>query len=632
VRTLPPVYLKTIVKTNKKYKTRVVHYRMVESYRQLDKVKHQTMLYLGALEELPLVEDKIKLGRRIDEIVIDRVMGTQNIFSCENQVIEQMAQKFALEIIEKNNIDVSGKKKYTLIETEGIKNKDVKGIGGEWLCYQTLDKLKLRELLTGKGWLEEDIQLAITHIISRCVNPASEHATSKWIKQNSGVCEITAYPVDKITKDKLYKISLKLHEIKDELETHLSHRTNELFDIDDKVIIYDLTNMYFEGKMDASQLALRGHSKEKRSDAKLIVLAAVVNEAGFIKYSNIFEGNMNDGKSLIRIIDRLKEKTQSNTQPIIVMDAGISTEENLKMLRAKKFDYLCVSRSGMRNYQVDASGQTIEIKDRMGQSIYLQTATVPNKVDRFLHVHSLAKQAKEESMHAQFKKRFEIGLENIKASLAKKSGVKKVGKVNERIGRLKQKYTSIHKHYTITLTPDQSKDQIIDLKWEIASKPTHLGQYLLRTTLNEKDEKTQWFIYNTIREVESTFRTLKTDLDIRPIYHKTDAASMAHLHLGLLAYTVVNTIRYQLKQNNYNHDWTEIRRIMSTQSLVTTVMQNHADVHISVRKCSEPNELVQFIYDSLHILHKPFNLKKSVVPHAVTLKKQLSSIQPFPSG
>lgn len=605
---------------------------MVESYRQLDKVKHQTMLYLGRLESLPKVEDKIILGKRIDEIVTDRVMGTPNLFICDNPHIEQLAQQFAEEIIEKNKIDVSGKKKYALIEPEGIKNKDVKGIGGEWLCYQTLDKLKIIELLTRKGWQEEEIQLAITHIISRCVYPASEHATSKWIIQNSGVCEITSYPVDKITKDKLYKISLKLYELKDELETHLSHRTNELFDIQDKVIIYDLTNLYFEGKMRTSKLAARGHSKEKRSDAKLIVLAVVVNEAGFIKYSNIFEGNMNDGKSLIQIIDRLKDKTQSSTQPIIVMDAGIATEGNLKMLRDKKLDYLCVSRSGMSNYQVDTTGQAIEIKDRMGQSIYLQTAIVPNKIDRFIHVHSLAKQAKEESMHASFKKRFETGLENIKASLIKKGGVKKEGKVNERLGRLKQKYTSIHKHYSITLTKDQNKDQIIDIQWEIVAKPAHLGQYLLRTTLNEKDEKTQWFIYNTIREVESTFRTLKTDLDLRPIYHKTDSAAMAHLHLGLLAYTVVNTVRYQLKQNNYNHDWTEIRRVMSTQNLVTTVMQNHANENIAVRKCSEPNDQVKYIYDTLQLQSKPFAPKKSVVPHSETFKKQSATIQSFLSG
>ena len=100
------------------------------------------------------------------------------------------------------------------------------------------------------------------------------------------MCEVTGYPIEKITKDKLYKSALDLFEIKDHLEQHLSMRTNELFDLQDKIILYDLTNTYFEGQKRNSQLAKFGRSKEKRSDAKIIVLALVVNTEGFVKYSN----------------------------------------------------------------------------------------------------------------------------------------------------------------------------------------------------------------------------------------------------------------------------------------------------------------------------------------------------------
>lgn len=86
------------------------------------------------------------------------------------------------------------------------------------------------------------------------------------------------------------------------------------------------------------------------------------------------------------------------------------------------------------------------------------------------------------------------------------------------------------------------------------------GIYFLRTSLNSKDEQTLWTIYHVIREIEYTFRVLKTDLDLRPIYHKTDDASMAHLYLGLIA----STIRYQLKLHQINHDWSEIIRIRQT--------------------------------------------------------------------
>ena len=146
--------------------------------------------------------------------------------------------------------------------------------------------------------------------------------------------------------------------------------------------------------------------------------------------------------------------------------------------------------------------------------------------------------------------------------------------------------------------------------------------YLLRTNLNEKDERAQWKIYNAIREVEYTFRVLKTDLDLRPIYHKTDKASLAHLHLGLLAYWVVNTIRYQLKQKGINNEWHDLVRIMNTQKIVTTTMQNDRNETICIRKCSEPTESVQAIYEALKFKPTPFTRKKSVVPPAEIKKSQ----------
>ena len=92
-----------------------------------------------------------------------------------------------------------------------------------------------------------------------------------------------------------------------------------------------------------------------------------------------------------------------------------------------------------------------------------------------------------------------------------------------------------------------------------------MGIYFLRTTLDETDQKALWDIYNTIREIGYTFWVLKTEVDLRPTYHKTDDASMAHFHLGMLAYWLVDTIRYQLKQKGYKKNWREIVRIMNTQ-------------------------------------------------------------------
>ena len=127
-------------------------------------------------------------------------------------------------------------------------------------------------LFENLGWSEEKIQLAMTQVISRAVYPGAELATSKWIKDNSAICDITGYDVHKITKDKLYQSALDLYQHKATIEKYLSTTTNELFDLQDRIMLYDLTNTYFEGTKRYSQFANYGSSKEKRSDAKLVVL------------------------------------------------------------------------------------------------------------------------------------------------------------------------------------------------------------------------------------------------------------------------------------------------------------------------------------------------------------------------
>ena len=621
------MFLKVIFKTIKTTGERKKHYRLCESYRIDNTVRHQTILHLGPLEELPETDQKKALATRIDELVKQSYTGKQSLFAPPDQLIETLAQKFFAVIKEKQRLDIAAGKDYHRVDTDSIKNKNIKEIGSEWLCMQALGQLGISGFLTLQNWSPEKIQLALTHIISRATYPASELRTSQWIKENSAVCELTGYPAEKITKDKLYDISKCLYAVKEELEKHLSKRTNELFDLDDKIILYDLTNTYFEGSMRSSKIARFGRSKEKRSDARLVVLAVVVNTEGFLKYSQIFEGNIADSSTLEKIINELSLRTSSTErQPTVVLDAGIATEDNLKLLKETKFGYMCVSRSNMKKYSVDTNSQPIKIFDKKEQPLTLQKVIVEGSTDNWLRVHSQAKALKESGMNSRFSQRFEEGLSQIKESLGKKKGVKKQEKVWERIGRLKAKYSSIHKYYDIE-TEANNKGTVTNILWKQKPLENKEGYYLLRTTLDQKDEQVQWIIYNTIREIEATFRTLKTDLDLRPIYHKTDEASMAHLHLGLLAYWVVNTIRHQLKQKSINNEWRDVVRIMNTQKIVTTTMENAYDQQIIIRQCSEPTEQVNKIYMALKYKPQPFTRKKSVVPLA-EIKKNESPAKP----
>jgi hypothetical protein len=191
-----------------------------------------------------------------------------------DEKVEELAKHFYNEIRVKKRCDLQHENKdWETVDMSTLKNKDAREIGAEWLCKQTFDQLGIGDFLKQQNWDDEKISLAATHLISRAVYPASELKTVSFIKENSAICEITGYDKNKITKDLLYGISHKLYSVKTPLEQYLSKRTNELFDLEDKIILYDLTNTYFEGRMEKSKKAKFGRSKEKRSDAKIIVLA-----------------------------------------------------------------------------------------------------------------------------------------------------------------------------------------------------------------------------------------------------------------------------------------------------------------------------------------------------------------------
>jgi hypothetical protein len=265
------------------------------------------------------------------------------------------------------------------------------------------------------------------------------------------------------------------------------------------------------------------------------------------------------------------------------------------------------------------------VKDNKNREIELQRVVCSIDSEYFLKVKSEAKSLKEAAMNNSFRERFEEGLHVIAKGISSKGGTKKYDKVCERIGRLKQRYPSVHRFYDIRLEKND-KDICTSIKWNIneeavLKKDDDTGVYFIRTNLKEPEEELVWMVYNCIRNVESAFRCIKSDLNLRPIYHKTDEATEAHLHLGLLAYWVVNTIRHKLKSSGINSSWKEVNRIMHTQKCVTTTVINVKEQVIAIRRCTEPTPKVKLIYDALRYRYAPFIRKKSVVPKADIEKK-----------
>jgi len=634
------------------------YYRLIESYRNgTGRVCHRTLLNVGFVNGR-LNTDELNQVRRILCKRFQDIKGGGELFDIQDnnpQKIIDLADKLWNGLVEKNRIDIGQKqqkeptsRQRNMVFEESIRHPDVREIGGEWLCYQALEQLKLADFMINTGFSEEETRLASTQIIARAVHPASELETARWIKENSAVCGITGYPMEKVTKDKLYKSSLRLFSEKEKIEHFLSVKTNQLFDIEDRIYIYDLSNTFFEGRKIGSKIAKFGRSKEKRSDCKIVVLGLVINPSGFTKYSDIFEGNMQDSTTLEKIVIKLRTKTSGTKRAVVVIDAGIATEENLEMLGKNEFDYVCVSRSKLKDYTIAPNSSPVEIEDKKKQKIQLQKVASGKHNDFFLKVDSQAKRAKEVSMNNRFQENFEKGLSIISASLDKKSGIKTEEKVYERVGRLKQKYSSVAKYYeinylietgTVTNKKRNGETRIRKVKsmtWKIKEnlEPNReSGTYFLRTSLQMSEELT-WMAYNIIREIEYSFRTLKTDLDLRPIYHKKDDATMAHLNLGLLAYWVVNTVRYQLKKTEMetdelpvNYQWKEIIRIMNTQKSVLTVSQNRYDEIIISRRCSEPTPKVEAIYRRLKYKPQPYTKRKFVVHKSEFEKMDVSYLQ-----
>jgi len=628
------MYFKSTMRYNPAIDTSCGYYRLVECYRNADdRICHRTMLNIGFISHLLPAQLHI-----IQQQLTLRAEGKISLFTEEDPVVLMHVEKYWAELVAKKCIDLTGQTASLakqLIDVATVEHNDVREAGAEWMGYQALEQLGLPSFFNSLGWSEEQIQLSLTQIVSRALYPYSELRTTRLIADNSAICELTGYPLEKITKDKLYQNALRLYEIKDKLEQHLCTRTSELFDIVDKIILYDLTNTYFEGEKHSSKLAQYGRSKEKRNDAKLIVLALVINPEGFIKYSNVFEGNTADSTCLPDMIDRLRIKTSETTaKALVVLDAGIATKENLELITAKGYDYVCVRRSQLKGYQAVAGKEARVVTTRGGQQLSVQQVAADNQTGYYLKVKSPGKVLKETGMKNRFETLFEAALQKLQAGLSKKGCTKNADKILLGIGRIKEKYPSVAKYYNIEVIRDSKgmATQINYHKNEQAYRAVKdsLGVYFIQTNLPISDEQVVWNIYNTIREIESTFRTIKTDLDLRPIYHKNDNATMAHLHLGLLAYWLVNTITYQLKQKNIKHGWQEIVRIGSTQKIITTTGKNQQNQTIAIRKCSQPATQLIALYHALNYKHYPFIKRKSVVHKTLPKKTEIIDNQQSP--
>ena len=334
---------------------------------------------------------------------------------------------------------------------------------------------RIEQLITGQaslieplfelGFSQREIIRAKVLIIGKLLNPGSELDIYNWFQQISGLYELMGIKETDISLWSLYRISDKLNSHKDEIEKALVERTRELFGLGEKLILYDLTNTYFEGSLRGSNLARHGNSKERRYDRPLISVALVLDEDGFPKTSRIFPGNVGEPSTLSKILNDLllnppRQLKLGKQVPTVVIDAGIATEENLALIRDKGLNYICVDRGRVKGVP---EGEVEVICQRDGVIVKAVRESESDEV--FLYCISEGRARKEQSIKERFKGRFEEELSKLQASLGKKGGVKRYEKVIERIGRLKERYSRVAHFYEISVKEENGR--AVEISWKI---------------------------------------------------------------------------------------------------------------------------------------------------------------------
>lgn len=618
------MFIREVKKKNATNGKTFCQYQLVQAARIEGKVKQSIILYLGSDPLLSNLDSR----KKILDLLQAKIFGQPVLFADDysNEIttlVESFYQKFLLKykdvpissavcipaverLAHRENIDVNS-----------IEIEEVKTFGGEHLCSQVLDKLDLKSCLEKLNFSKQDIELSHVSIIARALFSSSEYKTMQYLRDNSSLCHLQEIAAEDFSHRDLYAVCDKLYNHREIIDKFIYKRIVDLFDLKDSLVIYDLSNTYFEGRKDKSKRARYGRSKEKRNDCKQIIFAGVINREGFIRYSRIYDGNTSEMTTLKDMINDLKIHSSEYKDKTVVLDAGFASEENLELLSAEGLKYICVSRKRIKDYKVVKNETVQVVQDKNGSSIELNIFKPTGYKDTWMYVKSEQKRVKEQSMEDKLSRRFEEELQGLSSGIGKKGSTKKVDKVWERIGRIKERHSMVSGRYHIDA---QTNGEIVThVTWkrkEETDKTTGKdhGVYFIRTNYENPQETKLWEIYNTIREVEATFRCLKSDLNIRPIHHQKDERIESHIYLTILSYQLVNTIRYMLKENGINDDWKNIRRIMSTQSLQTIILPAEKK-NISIVKPSRPIKEALAIYKATNTNSIIPAKKKNVVYH-----------------
>jgi len=344
-----------------------------------------------------------------------------------------------------------------------------------------------------------------------------------------------------------------------------------------------------------------------------VTLALVIDEQGFPKYSKLYPGNQGESKTLKEIIESLvATNPELATNKTIVMDAGIANAENVAYLKENNFHYIVVNK-GKKDFLPSDTDDMETIKKT--DNYTLEVKRCEKDGEALLLCHSTARESKDRGIRTRQENIFIERLQYLHDGLSKKGRTKSYPKINEMIGRLRQKYPQASKLYNIEVIPEtgvQKDIKATSIKFERREQYKDIskfdGCYVLKTDLIELSNETIWKTYIMLTRIENAFRSMKSHLGLRPVFHQNENSADAHIFISVLAYHILHTIEYKLRQHGEHLSWASIRETLSTHQRLTieyNVKKENKIVRHHMRVCSNPEPDHKKIYRMLGIENEP---------------------------
>lgn len=432
------------------------------------------------------------------------------------------------------------------VRLSGLELRRARAFGNCWLACELWRQLSLdgfwqQRLPDGReavSW-EKVLQLLV---VNRWIDPGSEWRLHRQWFLGSAMDELLGVDFAVAEKDRLYRCLDRILEHKQELFVWLQQKWADLFHADFEVLLYDLTSTYFEGEMEENPKAKHGYSRDGRPDCLQVVIALVITPDGFPLAYEVMDGNTSDRTTLRGFLDQI-ENTYGQAKRMWIMDRGIPSEAILAEMRnpARPMSYLVGTGKGkIKQYEkkwLDLPWH--KVRDSVEVKLFEQDGEL------YVLAKSAGRQRKEIAMRRKRLARLLRKLRAMRRSLPSRDQLlMRIGAVKTAAGRafgfVKIQVPEVGQPVTresFRFTVDKHKLKEAELRD---------GHYLLRSNLTGADPAVLWTRYVQLTQIESAFRSLKSELGIRPIYHHLEHRVDAHILIAFLAYCLQVTLKNRL--------------------------------------------------------------------------------------